>query len=76
MKVPFLDLKAQYNSIKDEVLPEIHNVLDNTAYVMGKPVFNFEENFAKEHNAKHCVALKFRYRWKSCCTLGFRYWTR
>jgi len=57
MKVPFLDLKAQYNSIKDEVLPEIHNVLDNTAYVMGKPVFNFEENFAKEHNAKHCVAL-------------------
>ena len=57
MKVPFLDLKAQYNSIKDEVLPEIHNVLDNTAYVMGKPVFGFEEKFAQEHNAKHCVAL-------------------
>ena len=57
MKVPFLDLKAQYNSIKDEVLPEIHNVLDNTAYVMGKPVFNFEEKFAKAHNAQNCVAL-------------------
>ena len=57
MKVPFLDLKAQYNSIKDEVLPEIHNVLDNTAYVMGKPVFSFEEKFAQEHNSKHCVAL-------------------
>ena len=57
MKVPFLDLKAQYKSIKNEVLPEIHNVLDNTAYVMGKPVFNFEENFAKAHNAKHCIAL-------------------
>lgn len=57
MKVPFLDLKAQYNSIKDEVLPAIHDVLDNTAYVMGKPVFSFEENFAKEHNANHCVAL-------------------
>jgi dTDP-4-amino-4,6-dideoxygalactose transaminase len=57
MKVPFLDLKAQYHSIKDEVLPEIHNVLENTAYVMGKPVFGFEENFAKEHNTDHCVAL-------------------
>lgn len=57
MKVPFLDLKAQYHSIKDEVLPEIHNVLDNTAYVMGKPVFGFEENFAEEHNTNHCIAL-------------------
>jgi dTDP-4-amino-4,6-dideoxygalactose transaminase len=57
MKVPFLDLKAQYHSIKDEVLPEIHNVLENTAYVMGKPVLNFEDNFAKEHNTKNCVAL-------------------
>ncbi len=57
MKVPFLDLKAQYNSIKEEVLPAIHNVLDNTAYVLGKPVSDFEEKFAKEHGAKYCVAL-------------------
>ena len=57
MKVPFLDLKAQYNSIKEEVLPEIHNVLDNTAYVLGKPVFEFEKRFAEEHNANFCVAL-------------------
>jgi dTDP-4-amino-4,6-dideoxygalactose transaminase len=56
MKVPFLDLKAQYNSIKDEVLPAIHNVLENTAYVLGKPVFDFETRFASEHGAKHCVA--------------------
>ncbi|MBK8943741.1 MAG: DegT/DnrJ/EryC1/StrS family aminotransferase [Ignavibacteriae bacterium] len=57
MKVPFLDLKAQYNSIKDEVLPAIHTVLENTAYVLGKPVVDFETRFASEHGAKHCVAL-------------------
>ncbi len=57
MKVPFLDLKAQYNSIKEEVLPAIFDVLDNTAYVMGKPVFNFEEQFAKEHNVKYCSGV-------------------
>ncbi len=57
MKVPFLDLKAQYNAIKEEVLPAINDVLDNTAYVMGKPVFNFEEQFAKEHGAKFCSGV-------------------
>ncbi len=57
MNIPFLDLKAQYRSIKDEVLPAINNVLDNTAYVLGKPVQEFEANFAKAHNSKHCVAV-------------------
>ncbi|MBU2507014.1 MAG: hypothetical protein KJ799_09855 [Bacteroidetes bacterium] len=38
MNIPFLDLKTQYRSIKDEVLPAINDVLYNTAYVLGKPV--------------------------------------
>jgi len=57
MNIPFLDLKAQYRSIKDEVLPAINNVLDNTAYVLGKPVQEFEANFAKAHEAKYCYAV-------------------
>jgi len=57
MKIPFLDLKAQYRSIKDEVDPEIHEVLDNTAYVLGKPVFEFEKNFAEAHNTKYCYGV-------------------
>ena len=38
MKIPFLDLKAQYRSIKDDVLPAINDVLENTAYILGKSV--------------------------------------
>jgi dTDP-4-amino-4,6-dideoxygalactose transaminase len=57
MKVPFLDLKAQYATIKEEVLPAIHNVLDNTAYVLGKPVAEFEAAFALEHGVKYCYAV-------------------
>ena len=57
MKIPFLDLKAQYRSIKEEVDAAIHEVLDNTAYVLGKPVAEFEENFAKAHNAKYCYGV-------------------
>jgi dTDP-4-amino-4,6-dideoxygalactose transaminase len=54
MQVPFLDLKAQYKSIKDEVNPAIQEVLDNTAYILGKSVSNFENDFAKVHNVKYC----------------------
>jgi dTDP-4-amino-4,6-dideoxygalactose transaminase len=57
MNIPFLDLKAQYKSIKDEVLPAINNVLDNTAYVLGKPVAEFEKAFAEMHNAKYCYCV-------------------
>ncbi len=57
MKVPFLDLKAQYLSIKDEVDAAIHNVLDNTAYILGKPVAEFEKAFAEAHSSKHCLGL-------------------
>lgn len=55
MQIPFLDLKAQYLSIKNEVDAAIQEVLDNTAYVLGKSVQDFETNFAAKHNVKHCI---------------------
>ena len=57
MDIPFLDLKAQYKSIKAEVLPAINDVLDNTAYVLGKPVAAFEQSFSNAHNAKYCSCV-------------------
>lgn len=55
MKVPFLDLKAQYQRIKDEVNPAIQDILDNTAFILGKSVLEFEKEFAKAHNVKNCI---------------------
>lgn len=46
MKVPFLDLKAQYRSIKDEIAVELQKVLDNTAFAGGPFVSQFEKEFA------------------------------
>ena len=57
MQIPFLDLKAQYKSIKGEVNSAIQNVLDNTAYILGKPVAEFEHDFAKAHNVKYCYGV-------------------
>ncbi|MDI6741093.1 MAG: DegT/DnrJ/EryC1/StrS family aminotransferase [Candidatus Edwardsbacteria bacterium] len=57
MKVPFLDLQAQYRSIKQEVDPAIHQVLDSSAYVLGKAVTEFEAAFAGAHGVKHCLGV-------------------
>ena len=57
MQVPFLDLTVQYSSIKNEVDPAIQNVIDNTAFILGKAVSDFETAFAKEHNVKHCLGV-------------------
>lgn len=57
MKVPFLDLKANYNSVKAEVLKEINDVLENTAYILGPKVQRFEEEFAQAHDVKHCIGV-------------------
>ena len=54
MQVPFLDLKVQYNSIKSEVDAAIQRVIDNTAFILGKAVFDFEKDFAEAHSVKHC----------------------
>ena len=55
MQVPFLDLKIQYKSIKEEVDSAIQKVIDNTAFILGESVSNFEKSFAEAHNAKYCV---------------------
>lgn len=57
MKVPFVDLRAQYLSLKDEFDAAILDVVGNTAFVAGKYAAKFEEEFAAYIGAKHCVAV-------------------
>lgn len=57
MSVPFLDLQAQYRSIKSEIDPAIQRVLDTSAYVLGPAVEQFEKDFAAYCGAKHCIAV-------------------
>ncbi len=57
MKVPFLDLKIQYNSIKNEIDNSIKNVIENTSFILGPTVAEFERNFAEEHQVKFCVGV-------------------
>lgn len=57
MKVPFLDLKAQYDTIRDEIAVAIQQVLDKTAFAGGPFVQKFEEEFAAFCGTKHCIGV-------------------
>ncbi|ELC2820266.1 DegT/DnrJ/EryC1/StrS family aminotransferase [Salmonella enterica] len=56
MKVKYLDLSTQYNSIKNEAEPIILDILTSGNYCMGKYVSDFENEFAKFCGAKMAVA--------------------
>jgi dTDP-4-amino-4,6-dideoxygalactose transaminase len=55
--IPFLDLKAQYASIKDELDAAVLRVLASTQYVLGDEVASFEQEFAAYCGTKHAVAV-------------------
>jgi dTDP-4-amino-4,6-dideoxygalactose transaminase len=57
MKIPFVDLKAQYESIRDEIINELDEVCKSTSFIMGPFVKNFEENFAKFIGTKYALGL-------------------
>lgn len=56
MHIPFVDLKAQYLSIKNEIDTAIAKVIDETSFIGGEPVKKFEAEFAAHTNVKHCIS--------------------
>ncbi len=57
MKVPFLDLKSQYLSIKKEINKEVLDTLNSSNYSLGPKVEAFEKNFSKYCNTKYTVGV-------------------
>jgi dTDP-4-amino-4,6-dideoxygalactose transaminase len=57
VKVPYLDLKAQYQSIKPEIDAAISRVLESCQFVLGSEVAAFEQNFAGYCGTSECIAL-------------------
>jgi dTDP-4-amino-4,6-dideoxygalactose transaminase len=57
IKVPYLDLKAQYQSIKPEVDAAIARVLESCQFVLGSEVAAFEQEFARYCGTSECIAL-------------------
>jgi dTDP-4-amino-4,6-dideoxygalactose transaminase len=55
--IPFLDLQAQYLSIKPDIEKAVLGVLDSGQFVLGEAVESFEKSFADYCGTRHCVAL-------------------
>jgi dTDP-4-amino-4,6-dideoxygalactose transaminase len=55
--IPFVDLKAQYRSIKDEIDEAIAQVLDSSQFILGEQVLAFESEFAEYCGTAHALGI-------------------
>jgi len=57
LKVPYFDLKGQYQLLRDEIRTAIDRVCNKAAFTLGEEVERFERAFAEYCGVKHCVGL-------------------
>jgi len=55
MAVPLLDLKAQHATVRDEVVRAMMQVVDDQAFILGKPVSDLEADVARLSNTKYAI---------------------
>ena len=57
MRVPFLDLKAQYKQIVTEVVPVVTQAMAAGMFIGGPQVAGFEEEFAAFCGSRYCIGV-------------------
>ncbi|MGM0384149.1 MAG: DegT/DnrJ/EryC1/StrS family aminotransferase [Thermodesulfobacteriota bacterium] len=57
MKVPLLDLKAQYQAMKDEITEALEGVLDEQYFILGPKVADFEEKIAAYSGSTYGIGI-------------------
>ncbi len=55
--IKFVDLKAQYDHISEEINAAIYGVIDGSEFIKGKYVEAFENAFAESYSMKYCVGV-------------------
>lgn len=55
--VPFLDLRAGYLELKNEIDNAIERVASGGCYIGGETLYRFESNFALFCGAKHAIGV-------------------
>jgi len=56
-RVPFFDLTAQYEGLREEIIVAFDRVCRDASFVLGAEVAKFEEEFAAYCGVRHCIAL-------------------
>ena len=55
--IPFLDLKASYRELQEELDAAYHSVMESGWYILGQEVEAFESEFASFCGVGHCVGV-------------------
>ena len=55
MKVPFLDLRLQYQLLKPEMAPAVERVMERASFILSEDVRTFEKRFAEYTGSAHVV---------------------
>jgi dTDP-4-amino-4,6-dideoxygalactose transaminase len=56
--VPFVDLRTQYELIKEEVVPRVCGVFERAQFILGPEVTEFEERFAAFTGTAYCIGVE------------------
>lgn len=57
MKIPPVDLQAEFKELETEINSRVNRVLKSGHFVLGEEVREFEAHFAREMEAKYCVSV-------------------
>jgi len=57
MEIPFVDLAAQYERLQPDIDDAMQEVIDDTAFVRGPYVNEFEEAYAEAYGVEHCISV-------------------
>lgn len=57
MQVPFLDLRSQYNSIKEEIHQALEEVISSQQFILGEVLEKFEEEIARFIGSKYAIGV-------------------
>lgn len=57
MRVPFLDIQAQYRELASELDSVVHEVISSGAYVLGPHNKGLEQEVAEMHGVRHAIAV-------------------
>ena len=56
-KIPFLNMKAPYQELRQELDEAYQRVMDSGWYILGQEVESFEQEFAAYCGVKHCIGV-------------------
>ena len=57
MNIPMVDLKAQYDSIKEEIDQAVNRVIQNSHFILGPEVESFEKAIASHLKVKYAIGV-------------------